>query len=56
MATLPGTHVFQLIRPLHPQANAICARCGLALPHGPILLFRLAPCADVRPPPVQNNG
>lgn len=41
------THAFQNIRPLHPEVNAQCVRCGLVLPHGPILSIGpggLPPC------------
>lgn len=50
------THAFQRIVPFHPQALALCARCGLALPHGPILAIGpagLPPCGP--PPVVQDN-
>jgi hypothetical protein len=49
------THVFQNIRPLNPYANAICHRCGLALPHGAILAIgpgSLPPCGGA--PSVQD--
>lgn len=48
---LKQTHVFQNIRPFHPVANALCARCSLALPHGPMLMFNMVPC----PGPVGMN-
>lgn len=41
------THVFQNVRPLHPEVNAICVRCGLALPRGSLLSIgpgSLPPC------------
>lgn len=45
------THVFQNIRPVNTQAAAICARCGLVLPSGPILSIGpegLPPCSGPR--------
>lgn len=50
------THIFQNVRPFHPAANAVCAGCGLALPHGPILAIgpgSLPPC--FRPEPDHNG-